>query len=109
MSHQLILLDGSAFLFRAYFSTLSQNLTNDDGFPTGAMFGVINAIKNLQRKYPNAKMIAIFDAKGKNHRHIFIQNTKLTENPLTKSWLCKSSRCTRLSVPWVFTLCAYLE
>ncbi|SHN94198.1 DNA polymerase I, partial [bacterium endosymbiont of Bathymodiolus sp. 5 South] len=43
--HQLILLDGSAFLFRAYFSTIAQNLTNDEGFPTGAMFGVINALK----------------------------------------------------------------
>jgi zinc transport system ATP-binding protein len=32
-SHQLILLDGSAFLFRAYFSTIAQNLTNDEGFP----------------------------------------------------------------------------
>ncbi len=69
MSQQLILLDGSAFLFRAYFSTLAQNLTNEEGFPTGAMFGVINAIKRLQNQYPEAKLIAIFDAKGKNHRH----------------------------------------
>jgi DNA polymerase-1 len=81
MSHQLILLDGSAFLFRAYFSTLSQNLTNDDGFPTGAMFGVINAIKHLQRKYPNAKMIAIFDAKGKNHRHDLYSEYKAHRKP----------------------------
>ena len=49
MAQQLILVDGSAYLFRAYFSTLSQNLSNDKGFPTGAMFGVINAIKHLQR------------------------------------------------------------
>ena len=81
MSHQLILLDGSAFLFRAYFSTLSQNLTNDDGFPTGAIFGVINAIKHLQRKYPNAKMIAIFDAKGKNHRHDLYPEYKAHRKP----------------------------
>ncbi len=81
MSHQLILLDGSAFLFRAYFSTLSQNLTNDDGFPTGAMFGVINAIKHLQRKYPQAKIIAIFDAKGKNHRHELYPQYKAHRKP----------------------------
>ena len=81
MSHQLILLDGSAFLFRAYFSTLSQNLTNDDGFPTGAMFGVINAIKHLQRKYPQAKLIAIFDAKGKNHRHELYPQYKAHRKP----------------------------
>ncbi len=81
MPHQLILLDGSAFLFRAYFSTLSQNLTNDDGFPTGAMFGVINAIKHLQRKYPQAKLIAIFDAKGKNHRHELYPQYKAHRKP----------------------------
>jgi ABC-type multidrug transport system ATPase subunit len=56
-------LDGSAFLFRAYFSTIAQNLTNDEGFPTGAIFGVINALKRLQSQYPEAKLIAIFDAK----------------------------------------------
>ena len=69
MSYKIILMDGSAFLFRAYFSTLSQNLTNHDGFPTGAMFGVIGAIKRLQNQYPEAKIITIFDHKGKNFRH----------------------------------------
>ena len=54
MTQQLILVDGSAYLFRSYFSTLSQNLTNESGFPTGAMFGVINAIKHLQRQYKDA-------------------------------------------------------
>ncbi len=81
MSHQLILMDGSAFLFRAYFSTLAQNLTNAEGFPTGAMFGVINAIKHLQRKYPDAKIITIFDAKGKNHRHDIYPEYKAHRKP----------------------------
>ncbi|WP_369176670.1 DNA polymerase I [Candidatus Thiodubiliella endoseptemdiera] len=81
MSQQLILLDGSAFLFRAYFSTLAQNLTNEEGFPTGAMFGVINAIKRLQNQYPEAKLIAIFDAKGKNHRHDIYPEYKAHRKP----------------------------
>ncbi|CAC9521151.1 DNA polymerase I (EC 2.7.7.7) [uncultured Gammaproteobacteria bacterium] len=79
--HQLILLDGSAFLFRAYFSTIAQNLTNDEGFPTGAMFGVINALKRLQNQYPEAKLIAIFDAKGKNHRHEIYPQYKAHRKP----------------------------
>jgi hypothetical protein len=57
MTQPLILVDGSAFLFRSYFSTISQNLTNESGFPTGAMFGVVNAIKHLQRKYQGAKKL----------------------------------------------------
>lgn len=81
MTKKLILLDGSAFLFRAYFSTISQNLTNDEGFPTGAMFGVINALKRLQSQYPEAKIIAIFDAKGNNHRHEIYPEYKAHRKP----------------------------
>ncbi|ABL01878.1 DNA polymerase I [Candidatus Ruthia magnifica str. Cm (Calyptogena magnifica)] len=81
MSHKLILMDGSAFLFRAYFSTLKQNLTNQDGFPTGAIFGVISAIKRLQKQYPEAKIITIFDAKGKNFRHDIYPQYKAHRKP----------------------------
>ena len=81
MAQQLILVDGSAFLFRSYFSTLSQNLSNDDGFPTGAMFGVINAIKHLQRQYNDAKIIMIFDAKGSNFRHEIYSEYKAHRKP----------------------------
>ncbi len=81
MPHKLILMDGSAFLFRAYFSTLKQNLTNQDGFPTGAIFGVINAIKRLQKQYPEAKIITIFDAKGKNFRHDIYPQYKSHRKP----------------------------
>jgi len=79
--YQFILLDGTAFLFRAYFSTLAQNLSNDEGFPTGAMFGVINAIKRLQHQHPAAKIIAIFDAKGKNFRHDIYPEYKAHRKP----------------------------
>ena len=81
MNQQLILVDGSAFLFRSYFSTLSQNLTNESGFPTGAMFGVVNAIKHLQRKYQGAKIIMIFDAKGSNFRHEMFPDYKANRSP----------------------------
>jgi len=81
MPHKLILMDGSAFLFRAYFSTLSQNLTNQEGFPTGAIFGVIGAIKRLQNQYPEAKIVTIFDHKGKNFRHDIYPEYKAHRKP----------------------------
>jgi len=81
MNQPLILVDGTAFLFRSYFSMISQNLTNDSGFPTGAMFGVINAIKHLQRKYQGAKLIMIFDAKGTNFRHQIFPEYKANRSP----------------------------
>jgi DNA polymerase-1 len=33
------------------------------------MFGVVNAIKKLEKQFQGSKLISIFDAKGKNHRH----------------------------------------
>ena len=87
MAQQLILVDGSAYLFRSYFSTLSQNLSNDKGFPTGAMFGVINAIKHLQRQYQGAKLIMIFDAKGSNFRHQIYPQYKANRKPADESMI----------------------
>ena len=81
MNQPLILVDGTAFLFRSYFSTISQNLTNETGFPTGAMFGVVNAIKHLQRKYHDAKLIMVFDAKGTNFRHEMFPEYKANRTP----------------------------
>ena len=81
MNSPLILVDGTAFLFRSYFSTISQNLTNDSGFPTGAMFGVVNAIKHLQRKYQGAKLIMVFDSKGTNFRHDIFPEYKANRSP----------------------------
>ena len=81
MKQQFILMDGSVFLFRAYFATLSHNLTNKDGFPTGAIFGVINAIKNMQRMYPQARIVPIFDAIGGNFRHDIFPAYKANRKP----------------------------
>ncbi len=81
MSQQLILVDGTAFLFRSYFSTLSSNLSNEDGFPTGAIFGVINSIKHLQRQYPKNKIILVFDSKGSNFRHDMYPQYKENRRP----------------------------
>jgi DNA polymerase-1 len=55
--------------------------SNDEGFPTGAICGVINAIKRLQNQYPEAKIIAIFDAKGKNFRHDIYPEYKAHRKP----------------------------
>ena len=81
MNQPLILVDGTAYLFRSYFSTISQNLTNNSGFPTGAMFGTVNAIKHLQRHYKGAKLIMIFDAKGTNFRHQIFPEYKANRSP----------------------------
>lgn len=63
----LILVDGSAYLFRAYHAL--PNLTNKKGFPTSAIFGVLNMLKKLKEEYHAHDILVVFDAKGKNFRH----------------------------------------
>lgn len=63
----LILVDGSAYLFRAYHAL--PNLTNKKGFPTSALFGVLNMLKKLKEDFQPEKILIVFDAKGKNFRH----------------------------------------
>ena len=62
-----ILVDGSSYLFRAYHAM--PPLTNSDGHPTGAIRGVINMMRKLQKDYPKSQIIVIFDAKGKTFRN----------------------------------------
>ncbi|MCG7496749.1 DNA polymerase I [Vibrio sp. Of7-15] len=62
----LILIDGSSYLYRAYHA--SPNLTNADGEPTGAVYGVVNMLRALLKQVATERIAVIFDAKGKTFR-----------------------------------------
>ena len=62
----LILVDGSSYLYRAFHAL--PPLTNSKGLPTGAVKGVINMMRRLQKDYPNSTTAVVFDAKGKTFR-----------------------------------------
>jgi len=63
---QLILVDGSSYLYRAFHAM--PDLSNSKGQPTGAVYGVINMLKRLKNDYPVNQVAIIFDAKGKTFR-----------------------------------------
>lgn len=62
----LILVDGSSYLYRAFHAMPA--LTNSKGFPTGAVYGIVNMLKRLMADYQPAYLAVIFDAKGKTFR-----------------------------------------
>ena len=66
MTHTLLLVDGSSYLYRAYHAL--PNLRSADGFPTGAMHGVIAMLRKLRKDFPSAYAACVFDAKGKTFR-----------------------------------------
>ena len=66
MTHTLLLVDGSSYLYRAFHAL--PDLRSSDGFPTGAMHGVIAMLRKLRKDYPSAYAACVFDAKGKTFR-----------------------------------------
>ena len=64
---RLILVDGSAYIFRAYYGLPPMNRA--DGTPINAVFGFTNMLVKLIEDYSNDKMIVIFDAARENFRN----------------------------------------
>lgn len=62
----LVLVDGSSYLFRAYYAL--PDLTTKAGQPTGAIRGVISMIRKLAKDYPGSPVAVVFDAPGKTFR-----------------------------------------
>jgi len=77
---KLVLVDGSSYLFRAYHAL--PPLTNSKGFPTGAIYGVINMIKKLLEDEAASNFIVIFDAPGKTFRNDLYKEYKATRPPM---------------------------
>ena len=63
---QIILVDGSSYLYRAFHAMPS--LTNSNGEPTGAAYGVVNMVRRLIADYQPRYVAMVFDAKGKTFR-----------------------------------------
>jgi len=63
----LCLVDGSSYIYRAFHALPS--LTNAEGQPTGAIFGVANMLRRLIQAHQPDRMVVIFDAPGKTFRH----------------------------------------
>ncbi len=62
----LLLVDGSSYLYRAFHAM--PDLRSPGGLPTGAIQGVLNMLRRLQKDYPADYSACVFDAKGKTFR-----------------------------------------
>ncbi|MBY4678685.1 DNA polymerase I [Marinobacterium arenosum] len=64
----LILVDGSSYLYRAFFASQQADLRAADGTPTGAIRVVTSMLRSLIKQYPDSPVVVVFDAKGKTFR-----------------------------------------
>jgi len=77
----LILVDGSSYLFRAFFG-LPNTLTNPQGNQTNAIHGVLSMLDSLRKTYDPDHMAVVFDAKGKTFRNDLFPEYKATRPPM---------------------------
>ena len=75
---RLILVDGSGYIFRAYYALPPMN--NSKGIPTNAVYGFCNMMLRLIEEHPHDKILIILDA-GKNT----FRNTLYTEYKANRS------------------------
>jgi len=76
----LYLVDGSSHLYRAYHAMPS--LTNSQGQPTGATYGVVNMLRKLINEHQPAHLAIVFDAKGKTFRNDLYSEYKANRPPM---------------------------
>jgi len=78
----LYLVDGSSYLFRAFFVPNLRRLANKEGHPTGVMYGVTNMLQRMLDEYKPEYMVVVFDAKGKTFRHDMYSEYKANRPPM---------------------------
>ena len=68
-SAPLVLVDGSSYLYRAFFASQQADLRTAAGRPTGAVRLMTNMLRSLLKQYADSPVAVVFDAKGKSFRH----------------------------------------
>ncbi|MCF8055382.1 MAG: DNA polymerase I [Desulfocapsa sp.] len=80
MSDEVYLVDGSAYIYRAYHAVAP--LTNSEGMPTHAVFGFLNILRKLiKEKNPHYLAVA-FDMRGPVFRHEIYPEYKANRPPM---------------------------
>jgi len=76
----LYMIDGSAYIYRAYHAI--QSLTNSKGLPTNAAFGFTRMLLKLIEERAPEYLAMFFDAKGPTFRHKMYKEYKANRPPM---------------------------
>jgi len=80
VTHEVYLVDGSAYIYRAYHAVVP--LSNSQGLPTHAVFGFLNILRKLLREKKPKYIAVVFDAKGPVFRHELYGDYKANRPPM---------------------------
>ena len=89
MQKCLILVDGSGYLFRAFHAL--PPLANAEGVPTGAVYGVLNMLRRLEKMYPDCEVAVFLIHQEKRNVTTTFLSTKPIEALCQRIWLYRFS------------------
>lgn len=52
--------------------SVHNDLAREDGFPTGALFGCLNSMLSMAKRFPKAGIVWVWDGMGETWRHTFM-------------------------------------
>lgn len=76
----LILVDGSTYLFRAFYAL--PDLRTSNGQYTGAIRGVVSMLLKLMNDYPDSTIAVVFDTASLTFRHEIFSDYKANRPPM---------------------------
>ena len=79
----LLLVDGSSYLYRAFHAL--PDLRSADGFPTGAIHGVVAMLRLLRKQFNAEHAACVFDAKGPTFRDEWYTEYKANRSPMPEA------------------------
>ncbi|MDZ7664256.1 MAG: hypothetical protein U5K27_02820 [Desulfotignum sp.] len=85
---KVFLIDGSAFLYRAFHAI--QSLSTAQGHPTNATFGFTRILMKLIRGKTSVYAAVFFDVKGLTFRHELYEDYKANRPPCPMNWQPRS-------------------
>ena len=80
MSQKICLVDGSGYIFRAFYAL--PPLNTSDGVPVNAVLGFLNMFMRLTAKIPCDYCLVLFDAKRQNFRNTIFPDYKGTRKEI---------------------------
>jgi DNA polymerase I len=100
MSDQLILIDGSALIYRAHYAFANRPLTAPSGETTSVVFGVVSAVLRLVDQYTPSHLALVFDRREPTFRHAIYPAYKANRKPMPEELAAQLPRLQELLAAW---------
>ncbi len=96
----LILIDGSALVYRAHYAFASRPLTAPSGEVTSVAFGFASAVLQLIEQYRPSHLAVVFDVKGPTFRHELFDQYKANRKPMPEELASQLPRLREMLAAW---------